>query len=691
MGTTARRQDDRRWLWGDLTEWIGDQVSDSRGEDQGQWERPQVRIRQAADRSLRRHQSKDWKAGHRWWAITGEVYADADTIERGTDAINWICSEYLLPERPGASPNASNTLPPRGSSDIRERAIAYIQTCDPSVSGERGHDTAFRIACALVLGFDLDPDDAFAIMRDHWNDRCDPPWSESELRHKVESANGQPGERGHLRNAERKRHDAFDRMVEKIVASAQDATKPSGGEWIGDPQQQSHNALAVQFINRHGVDLRFVRKWKCWIVWDGKRWRKDESGRDALRFGRRFAHSLWQLIGDFAKTIPERNEVNKCITFVKTMNQQTHIDSFLKMASADRRVLMDHDDLNPDPMLINVANGTIDLRTGEHRGFRQSDLITMIADVEFVLGAECPQWIAFLEMIFRGDAELIRYVQQVLGYSLTGDTGAHILPIAWGGGSNGKSTLTGVIVRMLGEYATIAEESLLLGRADNHSCEKAGLYQKRFVAISEPEDGGKLREARVKEMTGDAFISARGMRENPWTFQRTFTFWMSTNHKPQVGGTDEGIWRRIKLIEFLVDIRKLTKPIDDYDRQLFEKEGPGILNWLIAGCLDHQANGFVEPECVKMAVEQYRHEEDQLAEFIDECCITGQAGYRVQASKLYEAYTKWAGHGEAMTKTKFGREMGKRFEREDGKSGGKRDKRFYCGITLTEPDHDDRF
>jgi len=142
------------------------------------------------------------------------------------------------------------------------------------------------------------------------------------------------------------------------------------------------------------------------------------------------------------------------------------------------------------------------------------------------------------------------------------------------------------------------------------------------------------------------------------------------------------------VIPFTVDIRTKTSPIPDFDRTLVEAEGSGILNWLIAGCLDYHKHGFIEPECVTMAVNEYRCEEDQIGAFLEECCVTNQPGYEVTANRLYDCYYSWAGR-EALTKTKFGREIGKLFTKNRPTSGSFRNQTIYSGIALAETDPSD--
>ena len=316
--------------------------------------------------------------------------------------------------------------------------------------------------------------------------------------------------------------------------------------------------------------------------------------------------------------------------------------------------------------------------SGELEPHDQEYLLTQVANVEYNEQAVSPKWTDAVSTIFGGDHELIRYVQQLLGYSLSADTGEHILPIAYGSGCNGKSFIWNVVLSLMGEYAGLANDSLLMGTKDNHPTEKAFRYQKRFVPISEPEQSSRLRESRVKELTGDGTITARRMHEDFWSFQRTHTFWLSTNHLPRITGNDDGIWRRVKLIPFLVDLRKVITIIPDLDKILVETEGPGILNWLLAGWIDFRRYGFVEPECVKAATGDYRNQEDELALFVADCCVVGLQ-YMVSASNLFEAYSEWGGK---QNRTMFGKAIGERFDKRIPVAGEFRKTTMYDGIGL---------
>lgn len=435
-------------------------------------------------------------------------------------------------------------------------------------------------------------------------------------------------------------------------------------------------ANAVRFIDENHGDLLYVPPWKKWLSWDGRRWH-DDAGVAIQQRAKRYAESLWLELGEVAPGC-DRNLFGKVQTFVKRTNERAKINDFIALAASDYRVVCQVADLNANPMLMNCKNGTLDLTTGELRPHDPADRITQLAPVAYDCTADCPRWLETLELIFDGDGELVRYVQQLLGYSISGDTGEHILPIAYGSGCNGKSTIWNAVIELLGDYGWLANDDLLLGERKNHQTEKASLYQKRFVAISEPEKNASLRESRVKELTGDRTITARRMHEDFWPFERTHTFWLSTNHLPRIDGTDEGIWRRVKLIPFTVDLRKATTPIPDLDRWLVRNEGAGILAWLVRGFADWRENGFVEPACVTNATGAYRADSDALGDFLNDCCIVARNA-TVTHKAIYDSYREWGGK---WSKTAFGKSMAERFTKDTEWQGANRGKTVYQGVGL---------
>jgi len=322
--------------------------------------------------------------------------------------------------------------------------------------------------------------------------------------------------------------------------------------------RRTENALTTLFIDRYEKLLRYVPEWNKWLYWDSRRWKIDDGHTVVLKLVREFVESLWKVFQSAPELIGSdedaKRRLSEILAFVRKSNSMRSIEAVVKLGRADDRVIVSYKELNCHPYLLNVQNGTVDLRSGTKHSHKQTDLITQLAEVEFRADVHCPKWNAAVQLIFNNDEEIVRYAQKLVGYTFSGDTGEHILPICFGDGENGKSTFWNPLIQILGDYGFLANESLLMGSKNEHATEKASMYQKRLVAISEPEQNARLRESRVKELTGDDLVTARRMKEDYWTFRRTHNFWMANKYLPQVRGNDLGNWRRIKLITFNVRI-----------------------------------------------------------------------------------------------------------------------------------------
>ena len=351
----------------------------------------------------------------------------------------------------------------------------------------------------------------------------------------------------------------------------------------------------------------------------------------------------------------------------------------MSLASSEQGVPILPDQMDQDGWLFNVANGTIDLKTGSLSAHDRADLITQLCAVPFVPSAKCPLWDATLKMFLK-DQVLIDFWQRLCGYAMVGVVRDHILPVAYGIGSNGKSTILGALLELFGsDYAIKAAPDLFMAKMGNsHPTDRADLFGKRLVVAIETEQGRRLNEVLVKELTGGDRIRARRMREDFWEFSPTHTLLMATNHKPSVQGTDHGIWRRLKLIPFSVVVDAFVE-----DKAMPEKlraEFPGILAWCVRGCLEWQKTGLQEPESVTQATKNYRSEQDVLGAFLGEHTVELE-GTRVRCGKLYERYRKWAesGNEDCLTMTAFGlamQERGVQTITSNGKS--------YLGIGLCD-------
>jgi putative DNA primase/helicase len=306
--------------------------------------------------------------------------------------------------------------------------------------------------------------------------------------------------------------------------------------------------------------------------------------------------------------------------------------------------------------LLNCANGTLDLRTGELRPHDAADLLTKMTGAAYRTGTAGAEFAKFLERV-QPDPEMRDYLARLLGHALEGRVVTHILPIFHGEGSNGKGTLTGAVLAALGDYADAADPDLLTARDfAAHPTGAADLFGLRLAVLHESDQGRQLAEGTVKRLTGGDRIKARRMREDFWSFEPSHTFLMLTNHKPIVGGTDEGIWRRLRLVPWDVVI-----PGDDRDEHLGDKlalELEAVLAWLVTGYQDWREHGLGDPGAVLEATASYRAESDALKRFIDQRCLTGPH-FTAGSSDLFAVWSKWcAAEGEEHgTQTAFARAL----------------------------------
>jgi putative DNA primase/helicase len=293
-----------------------------------------------------------------------------------------------------------------------------------------------------------------------------------------------------------------------------------------------------------------------------------------------------------------------------------------------------------DPWLLNVENGTLDLRTGELSPHRREDLITKLAPVEYDAVAECLLWLKVLKRIMAGNESLIGYMQRMLGMCLTGDISVQELFIFWGVGANGKNTLLDTIIGLMGDYACIAPPNLLTAKGRNeHPTEIADLFGKRLVVASETDEGRRLRTSMVKQITGDLYLKGRHMRQDFFQFRRTHTTVLVTNNKPVVRESTKAMWRRIRLVPFNVVIPEAEWKLGLLDE--LRAEWPGIMRWLVQGCLSWQRDGLGTPEAVTAATAEYRSEQDQFQQFVDESCQIG-ADLFVTRGDVCRAFQDWA-------------------------------------------------
>lgn len=393
---------------------------------------------------------------------------------------------------------------------------------------------------------------------------------------------------------------------------------------------------ARRLVKLFGSDLRHCHPWGKDMVWDGRRWVADDTAQ-VERYAKDTVRSIYTEL----TLIADPDARARLAKHAAASESARAIGAMIRLSRSEPTVPVRPTDLDRDVWALNVANGTLDLRTGVLRPHLREDLLTRLAPVAFDPTAACPMWEAFLEEIM-GKKHLVEYMQRVVGYALTGSVIEQVLWVLYGEGANGKSTFLNTVITMLGDlYAMQAVPELVMARSSEaHPTERADLFGRRLVACVETEQGRRLAESLVKQLTGGERVRARRMREDFWEFDPTHKLFLVTNHKPTILGDDKGIWRRVKLLPFTVTIPDAKK--DPALPEKLKAELPGILAWAVRGCLEWQRNGLGHPPEVEEATKEYRAEMDTVGAFLAECCVTGLDEFRVRKTDLYAAFASWA-------------------------------------------------
>jgi putative DNA primase/helicase len=458
-----------------------------------------------------------------------------------------------------------------------------------------------------------------------------------------------------------------------------DLHRPLG---VGETRRLTDMGNAERFADHHKRHARYCYAWGTWLIYDGKRWAVDDDG-NAEQLMQETVRNIYNEAARETDDVRRRDLVNHA----KRSEARARIADALHLARPFLSVRPE--ELDADPMLLNCENGTVDLRTGRLREHDIEDMLTKIAAPCDDLLAQPPVFNAFLAKILPA-SELRQFVQAAIGYAAIGENTEEVLPIFHGHGANGKSTLINAVMEALGNYGMQAAPDLLLAKHGAHPTELADLFGARFVASVETDDGRRLNEGLVKQLTGRDKIKARRMREDFWQFNPTHTVFLATNHKPEVRGTDHAIWRRLKLVPFDVTI-----PDEEQDKKLPEKlreELPAILSWIVRGALMYQKIGLPEPDEVRGATASYRSDMDVLAAFIEDRCVVAENAHAA-ATPIYHAFKEWCvakGEGDGGSQRRFGARLKERgFESFTYTAGPHRDRKGWRGIGLRDDRHDD--
>ncbi|HWP23570.1 MAG TPA: phage/plasmid primase, P4 family [Candidatus Binatia bacterium] len=601
----------------------------------------------------------------RYLTVTGQRFENVPaTIEPRQDAVDWLLANFLKePERPKPS---LKPVPAQNVADevLLEKAFRARNGDDlrklfeGSFENYPSQSEADLALCSRLAFWAQDPAQLDRLFRqsklyrdDKWNSRRGgSTYGEQTIQKAWEGCSDHyaPGER------------------RKPPGKESEKSEPL---YLGEHLTDLGNAR--RFVRHQGKNFRFCEAFG-WLLWDGRRWRKDHTG--AVE---RAAKNVVASIYEEAANCEEKKLREALFNHAERSESERRIAAMISLAKSESDIALEANDFDQNEWLLNCWNGTIDLRTGELRSHDPCDLITKLVPIDFDPGAESPTWLTFLDTVFGGNAELIRFVQKAVGYSLTGSTREQVFFLLHGVGQNGKSTFVNGVAEILGDYAQrTPTETLVAKRVDSSiSNDLARLAGARFVAATEIDRGRRLAEGLVKQITGSDPITARFMHREFFEFNPTFKLWFAANHKPRISGTD-AIMRRVRLIPFRVKIEKV-------DRNLFEKlrtERAGILAWAVAGCIAWQREGLEPPAEIVAANEAYRQESDFIAPFLRDRCVLAPSA-EVLKGEFYAAFKAWAEEaGERpISKRQLGRLMSERgFGEFKGHEG-----HVWRGVSLT--------
>jgi putative DNA primase/helicase len=473
--------------------------------------------------------------------------------------------------------------------------------------GERNNRLTSMAGSLNAKGFSQES--ILAALRSENKLKCDPPLSDNEVQQIAESISRYP----------------VSARADELVTEASNAGR---------------------FAARHSDEVRYCAKWKSWLVWDGIRWRRDEDGA-AMRKAKETTKAIYAE----ASAAPDEETRKKLSRHAMTSERASAIKAMLYLAQSDEKIAIRPEALDTDPWLLNVTNGTINLKTGVLEQHNRNQNITKLAPVEYLPSARCPHWERFLGQIMVKDEEMIDFLQRAIGWSLTGDVSDQKLFFFHGSGANGKSTFLTIIREMLGDYAKQAAPELLVAKPNgSHNLEIADLQGSRFVVAVEMDAKARMAQALVKQITGEQVIKGRRLYQEFVEFPATHKIFLAANHKPIVPPEDLAMWRRILCVPFDVIIPEAQQDKDLLSK--LRKELPGILTWAVEGCLQWQEIRLNPPPKVQAATESYRSEMDFVTTFISEQCNLG-AKEKVGIKTLHESFLEWCDDNGEQQKLSF--------------------------------------
>jgi putative DNA primase/helicase len=606
----------------------------------------------------------------RFFVMTGDSIG-SDLIVDGTDKIIELHQKYLAEAPTYTYEKSSNELSPedilKKASNSKNNALFNLLAkgqWEGLYDSQSEADMAFAMLLAFWTGKDKKKMDVIfrnsGLMRPKW-DRKQSGTTYGNIT---------------LENACNKCRSVYESSYSEQTVSVNAITGEAIIKSKNDDYELNDTGNAHRFADMFGDNLKYNFDNKEFMIWDGKRWLPDSE-------------SVVKNMAELAIEEMKKDafaEDDKELQKSKFNNVQKAYSSRGKEAMLKEAMHLDNipcinKDFDKGPWVINTDSGVIDLTNGQVKEHNKVFMMSKVAGTGIMSGKPS-RWIKFLDEIFNKDVDLIEFIQKSIGYTLTGSNKEQCMFICFGEGSNGKSVFLDVLTALMGDYSRTARvESLMTKKGDSSASQDiARLKGARLVVTGEPNEGSKFNEGLIKQLTGGDVVTARFLYGKEFEFKPEFKLWLATNHKPVIRGTDKGIWRRIRLLPFEVQI-----PDEKQDKDLTDKlleELPQIMAWAVEGVLKWLAHGLLSPESVLNATKEYRNEMDVINAFIDIECQQVK-NFETRASDVYINYSNWGklNNEFVMSATRFGREMSKRFERKRKSDGA-----YYVGLRLNKDD-----
>lgn len=443
-------------------------------------------------------------------------------------------------------------------------------------------------------------------------------------------------------------------MAGTIEESDSEADSYSTSNRPPDSDMARGLVLLPHFVGR----VRWVQEWGSsgWLYWSGKRWERNAAAceRLAKKVLPREIAANWGSY-DAAADAAQKKNVENAIWWVRSHEQ----------------ILTKPEDLDGDPWLLNLENGTLNLKTMELQPHDPANLCTKIAPVAYDPDAKCPNFEATLKKFLLSES-IRTFLLRHFGSCLTGIITHLKLPILYGQGRNGKSTITNAVAFVLGhDYTCTLDANVLTSDESRRTASDptrlyhlASLHGKRFVVVNELDEGCTLRGPQLKSIVSTDKITGRRPKEMPFSFWPSHKVVMLTNHKPRLKSVEDGTMRRLALVPHNVQIQ--ANEDDKHFGEKLKAEAAGILNLLVEGCKDWQNQGHDAPVPAEIAAatEEYRHDEDTIGRFVTACINKNSSGF-ITGKVAYDTYQAWCMQSgiEPASQTAFGKKFSALFEK----------------------------